>query len=279
MRPTPALSSLVDLALQEDLGAGDLTSEALFPARATGQAVFLAKQEMVVAGLEPAAAVFWRLDERCRFRPSVREGTRVRPGRVLAHLSGPLRSLLAGERTALNFLRHLSGVATLTARFVRELRGTGCTLLDTRKTTPGMRALEKSAVRAGGGTNHRLGLFDGVMLKDNHIAAAGSIRRALRQARRRIGPMVKIEVEATRLSQVRQALAAGADVIMLDNMSVPQVRRAVALVGGKAKTEASGRLDLARIRAYARTGVDYLSVGALTHSAPSVDISMELRRR
>ena len=194
---------------------------------------------------------------------------------MLASVSGPTRTLLSGERTALNFLRHLSGIATLTREYVEALSGTGCTLLDTRKTTPGLRVLEKAAVRAGGGSNHRCGLFDGVMIKDNHISAAGSIRSAVKAARRRAPPTVRIEVECANLAQVKKALAAGADIIMLDNMPPARIEKALDVIDGRAMTEASGNLTLENIRRVAETGVDFVSVGALTHSAPAADIAME----
>lgn len=278
MKPSPRLAALIDLALTEDLGAGDLTSEALFSEEASGKAKFVAREELIASGLSVAASVFRRLDDRCLLRATVREGGRVRKDGVLAVVTGPLRALLTGERTALNFVRHLSGVATLTRRYVQALRGTDCRLLDTRKTTPGMRTLEKAAVRAGGGSNHRLGLFDAVLIKDNHVVAVGSIVGAVEAVRRRVGPLVKIEVEATSLAQVREALKAGVDVIMLDNLPPRLVGKAVLLVAGRARTEASGRLNLENVRLFAECGVDFISVGALTHSAPAVDISMELMR-
>ncbi len=276
MPPGPHLTILIDLALAEDLGSGDLTTESLFSKRAKGRAGFLARESLVVSGLDVAAAVFTRIDDRCRFRALCDEGAHVRAGRRLAEVRGPLRALLSGERAALNFVRRLSGIATLTRRFVGELEGTGCMLLDTRKTTPGFRVLEKAAVRAGGGHNHRMGLFDGVMIKDNHISAAGSIARAVDKARRRIPPTVKIEVECSNLRQVRAALRAGADIIMLDNMPPERMARAVQIVDGRASTEASGRLELDNIRLAAEAGVDYVSVGALTHSAVAVDIAMDM---
>lgn len=272
------LKTLIDLALQEDLGTGDLTSQALFSDSDRGKARFIAKEPLVVSGLDVAAAVFTRIDTGCRFQTRLKEGATARRGVTLAIVSGPLQALLAGERTALNFVRHLSGVATLTRQYVEQLQETRCRLLDTRKTTPGMRALEKTAVRAGGGNNHRMGLFDGVLIKDNHIAACGSIRRAVEMARRHVGPMVKIEVETESLSQVREALAAGADMIMLDNMKPTLMAKAVALVKGRALLEASGGINLETIRAVAETGVDFISVGAITHSAPAVDIAMDLYR-
>jgi nicotinate-nucleotide pyrophosphorylase (carboxylating) len=272
----PHLTALVDLALAEDLGTGDLTSEALFSPHARGRARLIAREPLVVSGLGPAELVFTRLDPACRFRAHLAEGARARTGAVLAEVRGPTRVLLAGERTALNFVRRLCGIASLTRRYALALHGTRCTLLDTRKTTPGMRALEKAAVRAGGGHNHRMGLFDGIMIKDNHIAAAGSIARAVAAARRRAPPTVRIEVECDTLAQVDQALRAGADLIMLDNMTTAQMVAAVRRAAGRALLEASGRLTLARVREVALTGVDYLSVGALTHSAMAADVAMDL---
>ncbi len=276
MPPSPHTLALIDLALAEDLGTGDLTSEAILPAGRRGRARMRAREPLVATGLWLAEAVFRRVDERCRARLRVAEGAEVESGATLLEVRGPLRALLSGERTALNFVRHLCGVATLTRRYARALRGTGCALLDTRKTTPGMRALEKAAVRAGGGRNHRMGLFDGVMIKDNHIAAAGSIARAVAAARRRVPPTVRIEVECEGLAQVAQAVRAGADIVMLDNMPPARMAEAVRRVAGRARTEASGRITLARLAAIAATGVDYISVGALTHSAPAADIALDL---
>jgi len=276
MNADPHLSALIDLALAEDLGSGDVTTEALWPPGARGNARLVAREPLVVAGLDVAALVFARLDAACRLQRAVQDGARVQKGAVLARLRGPLRAMLEGERTALNFLRHLSGIASCTRRFVDALDGTGCVLLDTRKTTPGLRVLEKAAVRAGGGHNHRMGLFDGVLLKDNHITAAGSIAKAVRRVRTRIPPTLRVEVECATLAQVRAALRAKVDIIMLDNMSPDKMARAVEVIGGKARTEASGRLDLDTVRRAAQAGVDSVSVGALTHSAPSVDIAMDL---
>lgn len=276
MHADPHLATLIDLALAEDLGSGDVTTAALYPPGARGRARLVAREPLVVAGLDMATNVFTRLDPRCRLRPAVRDGARAKKGTVLARLQGPLRAMLEGERTALNFLRHLSGIATQTRRFADVLGDTGCVLLDTRKTTPGLRVLEKAAVRAGGGHNHRMGLFDGVLLKDNHIAAAGSIAKAVRRVRARIPPTLRIEVECTTLEQVRAALRAGVDIIMLDNMSPRRMARAVELIGDRARTEASGRLDLETVRPAADAGVDMVSVGALTHSATSVDIAMDM---
>lgn len=267
--------ALVDLALAEDLGSGDITSLSVLGPRARARAHLVARQGLVLAGREVVEAVFRRLDERVQVSWRVAEGRQVAAGRSLGQLRGPAQALLAGERTALNFLRHLSGIATLTRSYVQALRGSGCVLLDTRKTTPGLRVLEKAAVRAGGGRNHRLGLFDGVMIKDNHIAAAGSIAKAVAAARRRAPPTLKIEIECSNLRQVRQALAAGADIIMLDNMSPARMKRAVEVIAGRALTEASGNITLDNIRQAAQAGVDFVSVGALTHSAPAADIALE----
>jgi nicotinate-nucleotide pyrophosphorylase (carboxylating) len=276
MKPDKHLTTLVDMALAEDMGGGDLTTEAIFPQRYIGRAVIVAREKLVVSGLPVARQVFRRLSRPCRLQPAVKEGTEVHRGAKLASLSGPVRALLSGERTALNFLRHLSGVATLTRAYVKELEGTGCVLLDTRKTTPGMRALEKAAVKAGGGSNHRMGLFDGVIIKDNHIAASGSIRDAVARVRKRAGAKMKIEVECTGIRQAQEALDAGADVIMLDNMAPGRMARAVEVIAGRAKTEASGRVTLRNIAGVARSGVDYVSVGAITHSAPAADIAMDM---
>lgn len=267
--------ALVELALAEDLGGGDITSLAVLGPSQQAQARLVAREGLVLAGCQAAEAVFRCLDEKVRLNWQVTEGRQVAAGRSLGRVRGPAQALLAGERTALNFLRHLSGIATLTRRYTEELRGSGCTLLDTRKTTPGLRVLEKAAVRAGGGHNHRLGLFDGVMIKDNHISAAGSIAKAVAAARRRAPPTLKIEVECGNLRQVRQALAAGADIIMLDNMSPARMKRAVEVIAGRALVEASGNITLDNIRQVTRVGVDFISVGTLTHSAPAADISLE----
>ncbi|MBW1807893.1 MAG: carboxylating nicotinate-nucleotide diphosphorylase [Deltaproteobacteria bacterium] len=274
--PDPQLAALIDLALTEDLGSGDLTTNALFTARANGAAGLIARESLVVSGLDVGAAVFTRLDQACSFKILTQDGSRAKQGTVLARVHGPVRALLTGERLALNFIRHLSGIASLTREYVKALKGTGCTLLDTRKTTPGLRRLEKAAVRAGGGSNHRLGLFDGAMIKDNHISAAGSIRAAVNTVRKSIPPTLKIEVECSNLKQVRDSLAAGADIIMLDNMPPEKMAKAVTIVNGQAATEASGNITLNNIRAVAKSGVDFISVGAITHGARSVDISMEL---
>lgn len=256
--------------LAEDVGDGDLTSLAVIDEDATCEARLLLKEEGIVCGLEAAAAVFEALD--ARLEPLAAEGDLVEAGTV-ARVEGPARAVLTGERLALNLLGRLSGIATLTRRYVDAVEGTGAVILDTRKTTPGLRALEKHAVRCGGARNHRFGLYDGVLIKDNHLRLAGSIRRSVERAK---GTGVPVEVECDTLEQVREALAAGADRILLDNMAPAGLREAVALAGGGAKLEASGGVTLETVRAIAETGVDFISVGALTHAARSLDVSMEV---
>jgi nicotinate-nucleotide pyrophosphorylase (carboxylating) len=258
--------------LAEDVGDGDLTSASVVPEDARLEASLLLKERGVVCGLELADAVFRELDPDVVFEPVARDGE-VTQGSV-ARLGGNARALLTGERTALNLLGRLSGIATLTRAYVDAVDGTGATILDTRKTTPGLRALEKLAVRVGGGSNHRLGLYDGILIKDNHLRLAGGVAEAVRRAQ---GNGVPVEVECETLDDVRAALDAGAEIVLLDNMTVSQVREAVLLVGGRAKTEASGGVTLDTIRAIAETGVDFISVGALTHSARSLDVSMDVR--
>jgi nicotinate-nucleotide pyrophosphorylase (carboxylating) len=275
--PAPSvLRGLVDLALAEDLGSGDITTRALFPKAIPARAVILAKQAGVVAGLPVARAVFARIDRRATFRALVKEGDRIKPGLTLAALRGDGRSILAGERVALNVLQHLSGIATLTAQFVEAVKGTKALILDTRKTTPGLRLLEKYAVRIGGGRNHRFGLFDGVLIKDNHLVLYGSLAEAVRRVKARLPRRWRVQVETTTVAEVEAALAAGADAILLDNMSLDQLRQAVRLVGGRAVLEASGGVTLATARQIASTGVNAISIGALTHSAPALDLSLEI---
>jgi nicotinate-nucleotide pyrophosphorylase (carboxylating) len=274
--PATDLARVVDSALEEDIGPGDATSIGLFGARETCRAALLLKQTGVLCGLPAAEAVFRALDPDVAFEPLVDEGEAIAVApAVVARVEGSTRALLSGERTALNLLGRLSGIATLTRRYNDAIEGTGAALLDTRKTTPGLRALEKYAVRCGGGTNHRLGLFDGILVKDNHLRLAGGVREAVERLRGR-GSGLDIEVECDTLEQVADALAAGADRILLDNMPPEVMRRAVELVAGRAELEASGGVTLETIRAVAETGVDVISVGALTHSARSLDVSMEV---
>jgi nicotinate-nucleotide pyrophosphorylase (carboxylating) len=271
------IREIVGRALAEDLGRGDLSSEAVFTPEAAGSAVILAKENGILAGMPVAEETFRLVDSNVVFKMCMQDGQEMSPGQTVAELRGPLLAILAGERVALNFLQRLSGIATLTRCFVRAVEDLPVQILDTRKTTPGLRILEKYAVRIGGGRNHRFGLYDGVILKDNHIAAAGGIESAVERARRSVPPTIKIEVEASSFQEVEAALRAGADLIMLDNMSLEQMREAVRRIGGRARVEASGGVKIDTVRQVAETGVDYISVGALTHSAPAVDMSLEVR--
>ncbi|HUB76509.1 MAG TPA: carboxylating nicotinate-nucleotide diphosphorylase [Solirubrobacteraceae bacterium] len=269
------LEALVRRALAEDVGTGDLTSEATVPAGATARAVITQKQPGVIYGLDAGSLAFTLLDPGAAVERLAIEGAWQERGAEVLRVAGDARALLAAERTAINFLAHLSGVATLAARCVREVAGTGATILDTRKTTPGLRALEKAAVAAGGATNHRAGLFDAILLKENHIAAAGGIAPAVGAARAH-APGRSVALEVRDADEIAQALAAGADRLLLDNMSLEQLRAAVAQVAGRARLEASGGVTLERLRDVAETGVDFISLGALTHSAPALDLSMIL---
>jgi nicotinate-nucleotide pyrophosphorylase (carboxylating) len=273
---SPHLDRLIDLALEEDIGPGDVTTQALVPPELQGEAHIRAKAALVVAGLPVAALVFEKLDAKVVFVPAVDDGQEVTPGTVLARLTGPVAAILTGERVALNFLQRLSGIATFTRATAALVTGSKAVLVDTRKTTPGWRALEKYAVRMGGGSNHRLGLYDAVLIKNNHLTAVGSISEAVRQAKARAHPQLKIEVEVTDLAGLEEALNAGADRILLDNMDDATLRRAVELTGGRAFLEASGGMTKERLPQAAATGVNFISMGALTHSAPAVDIHLRL---
>ncbi len=272
-----AIDSIIDIALREDVGFGDLTSELVIPAETMADLVLQTRQAIVVAGLEVAAAVFRRRVPDARIELMVADGAKLEPGGRLGRIQGRARGLLTAERTALNLLQHLSGVATLTATYVAKIAHTKAVVIDTRKTTPGLRALEKHAVQVGGGRNHRLGLDGGVLIKDNHVALCGGIGAAVARARAGAPLLTKIEVECDRLDQVREALAAGADVILLDNMDNATLREAVALVGGRIPLEASGGVNLDTIQGIAETGVDFISVGRITQSAPAVDIGLDVR--
>jgi nicotinate-nucleotide pyrophosphorylase (carboxylating) len=267
---------LVKTALLEDLGrAGDITADAIVPADQRAALVLRARQPGVVAGLDIARCAFQMISPAITMTTERPDGSVVEPGEIIASIDGPARGLLTGERTALNFLCHLSGVATATASLVSAVRGTRAQIVCTRKTTPGLRALEKYAVRAGGGSNHRFGLDDAVLIKDNHIALAGDIRTAIERAKAHAGHLVKIEVEVDTLSQLEQALALGVDAVLLDNMTVDDLRQAVTMAGGEAITEASGRITAATAPAIAATGVDLISVGWVTHSAAALDIGLD----
>lgn len=268
------LDRIIENALMEDIHTGDLTTQAVMGEKRTMRAILKAKEDLVLAGIQVAARVFHHLDPAITFSASFTDGSRIDSGTVIAEISGDAAFLLQGERVALNLLQRMCGVATQTAAYVEAVRGTGARVVDTRKTTPGLRMLEKYAVRIGGGINHRTGLYDGILIKENHIAAAGGITEAIGRARAYIPHTLKIEVETETIPQVNEALAAGADIIMLDNMDVPTMRQAVAIIGDKALTEASGGVNLNTIREIAETGVNIISVGALTHSVRAMDISM-----
>jgi len=267
--------AIIEAALREDMPEGDITSEGIIPADARSEAIFLAKEEGVLAGLPIARRVFEKIAPAVEFTGKFEDGAAFRRSDILACVEGPTMTILKGERTALNFLQRLSGIATVTRAFVDAVAGTKARILDTRKTTPGLRLLEKYAVKMGGGTNHRLSLSDMILIKDNHLRYVGSVAEAVRRARAATKPGIRIEVEAAEIAQGRDALADGADMIMLDNMSFETMRKAVALAAGRVPLEASGNMSLDRVRAVAETGVDLISVGALTHSARAVDISLE----
>ena len=268
------LETFLDLMLAEDIGSGDVTSEAVIPSDAQLNAAFVARQPLVVAGLSVTKAIIERLVPRCTFIERYRDGDIVEPGcPAIAEVSGGARGLLTAERSALNILQHLSGIATLTRHYVRAIDGTDTKVLDTRKTIPGLRKLEKYAVKMGGGTNHRMGLYDAVMIKDNHIAVAGSISAAIKAVRAHTSLMIQVECDT--LDQVGEALAACADSLLLDNMSLGALREAVALNAGKVSLEASGGVTLETVRDIAETGVEFISIGRLTQSAPAVDIGLD----
>ncbi|MEN6521863.1 MAG: carboxylating nicotinate-nucleotide diphosphorylase [Armatimonadota bacterium] len=272
------LRAIVESTLEEDIGSGDITTILTVPEQAMSRAVISAREDGIVAGMDVASMVFTAVDPILRFERKAADGDRVTGGQPLAVIEGRSRSLLSGERVALNFLQRLSGIATRTAGFVELVRGTRASVVDTRKTTPGLRVLEKYAVRVGGGRNHRFGLSDGILIKDNHIVAAGGITNAVESARMNAPHTLKIEVEVRNLDELREAIAAGADIIMLDNMDVETMRRAVEITSGRAVLEASGGVNEDTIAEIAATGVDIISVGALTHSVKALDIGMDFEK-
>lgn len=272
----PAVDTLVTNALAEDLGAGDLTTRLTVPADKLARAEISAKEAAVVAGVPLVRKVCAAAGGKVDIREHVSDGTRVASGDVLASLSGSAHTLLATERVMLNLLQHLSGIATFTARFVAAASGSGCRIVDTRKTTPGLRVLEKYAVRVGGGFNHRTGLYDGILIKNNHITAAGGVAAAVGAARVGAPHGLRVEIECTTLAEVDEALTAGADIVLLDNMSIDEMHQAVQHIDGRALVEASGGINLSNVAAVAATGVDIISIGALTHSVPAVDLHMTL---
>jgi len=269
------IDKIISLAIEEDVESGDITTNSLVPENRSAVAEMTAKADGVVSGLDIAKSVFERFDIGIKWTPFVEEGDKVIKGDRLVRVEGSYRALLTAERTALNIIQRMSGIATATANYAKELKGTNTQLLDTRKTAPGMRLLDKMAVKAGGGKNHRMGLYDLALIKDNHIKIAGGISNAVSQIKEAL-PEITIEVEVTNLEETIEAIHAGADIIMLDNMSIEQMSAAVKLIDNKAKTEASGNMTLQRIKEVASTGVDFISVGALTHSVTALDISMNI---
>jgi nicotinate-nucleotide pyrophosphorylase (carboxylating) len=267
---------LIDLALKEDIGIGDITTENLISPDLRGTAAITAKEDLTICGFDVVRRVFQRLDPQINYTPYFSDGDTILSGQTVLELKGNLAALLSGERTALNFMQRLSGIATLTRSYLNYTTNTNVRLVDTRKTTPGLRALEKYAVRMGGGFNHRIGLYDGVLIKDNHIAACGGISKAVSQIKSKISHLIKIEVEVTTLSQVKEALLTEVDVIMLDNMDLDQIRKAVAMINGKRLVEVSGGVTGDKLGQLVKIGVDLISVGALTHSARAMDLSMQI---
>lgn len=276
MRNEELIEELIDLAIEEDISTGDISTDAIIPVNSMATAVMTAKADGVVSGLSVIRKVYERFEDGFEWEPYVNDGDHVRKGDSILRIKASYRTLLYGERLSLNILQRMSGIATATARYVEEIKDTHTVILDTRKTAPGMRILDKMAVHDGGGKNHRMGLYDMVMLKDNHIKIAGGIPNAVAAVRKNLPLSVRLEVETTNLEEVRQALECGADIIMFDNMDNATMAEAVKLIGGKAKTEASGNMSIPRLKEVAATGVDYISVGALTHSVTALDISMNI---
>lgn len=273
------IAPLIKQALKEDIGSGDITTNSLIPDEMFSTATMTAKADGIIAGMEVAEAVFRLLSPQITWKPMVRDGDRIAKGDLLVEMSGPFRTLLTGERLALNFLQRMSGIATMTGLFVEQVAGFGTKILDTRKTVPGLRLLDKYAVKTGGGENHRIGLYDMVLIKDNHIKVAGGIKKAVEQIRLSVPAGMKIEVETTSIAEVKEALEMKADIIMLDNMSNETMKTCVGIINHRAKVEASGNMNLERVREVAATGVDYISIGALTHSVTALDISMNIQLR
>lgn len=276
MQQEQLINKLIDLAIEEDISTGDVTTNSIIPAHSKAVAEMKMKADGVISGLEIARKVYERFDKDIIWQPLVKDGDRVKKGDIILRIEATYRCLLLGERLSLNIMQRMSGIATETAKYVHELAGCHTQLLDTRKTAPGLRILDKMAVKHGGGTNHRMGLYDLAMIKDNHIKVAGGITQAVKAVRAAIPPHIKIEVETTNLSEVREALEMKADIIMLDNMNNADMAEAVKLIGGRAKTEASGNMSIPRLKEVAATGVDFISVGALTHSVTALDISMNI---
>ncbi|MBA7498967.1 putative nicotinate-nucleotide pyrophosphorylase [carboxylating] [subsurface metagenome] len=271
------IDKIIEQALLEDIGTGDITTESIIPSNLKAKGIIKTPEEGVVAGLNIACLVFQKLDSEIIFQEKIKDGTQVVRGKVLAEITGSAQIILKGERVALNFLQRMSGIATITSKFCQQVKDFSVRIVDTRKTTPGLRILEKYAVRMGGGYNHRFGLYDAVLIKDNHIASAGGIKSAVNSVRKQISHTVKIEVEVESLSQLQEALEMKVDIIMLDNMDLNTMKKAVKMVKGKVLIEASGGITLEKVREIAQTGVDLISIGSLTHSVKSLDISMEIK--
>jgi nicotinate-nucleotide pyrophosphorylase (carboxylating) len=277
--PHIRLRKLIREALEEDIGSGDVTTLAVLTGDETGTAEASAKEDIIVAGIDIFREVFLLTDKEIQFLPERKDGQSVNKSGVIAHISGKLASILSAERVALNIFQRMCGIATLTKKYVDRISGTKAKILDTRKTMPGLREFDKYAVKIGGGYNHRMGLYGGVLIKDNHISAAGGISNAVARALNNIPPALKIEVEVKNVTEVEEALSAGVDIIMLDNMTPDDMKQAVSLINGKALIEASGGVTLSNVRDYAETGVDFISIGAITHSAPAADISLNIVSR
>lgn len=270
------IDKIIEQALLEDIGTGDITTEFIIPSNLTAKGIIKTSEKGVIVGLDIACLVFKKLDSEIVFQEKIKEGIKIARGKVLAEISGSARTILRGERVALNFLQRMSGIATITSKFCQQVKDFPVRIVDTRKTTPGLRILEKYAVLMGGGCNHRFGLYDAVLIKDNHIAVAGGIKSAVNSVRKQISHTIKIEVEVENLSQLQKALEMKVDIIMLDNMDLDTMKEAVKMAKGKAIIEASGGITLEKVRKIAQTGVDLISIGALTHSVKSLDISMEI---
>ncbi|MPQ46237.1 carboxylating nicotinate-nucleotide diphosphorylase [Marinifilum sp. N1E240] len=270
------LEYIIDHAFREDIGEGDITTNNLVPETTSAKASMTAKADGIIAGLPIAEMVFKKLDPNFSWNPKFTDGDAIKKGDLIVEMEGSFRAILTGERLALNLMQRMSGIASETAKYVAEVRGTKVQILDTRKTVPGLRSLDKYAVKAGGGTNHRIGLYDLVMIKDNHIKLAGGITPAVKQIRKAVPSTIKVEVETTNLNEVREAISAGADIIMLDNMNNEMMTEAVGIINGKAISEASGNMNLSRLKGVAATGVDCISIGALTHSVIALDISQNI---
>jgi nicotinate-nucleotide pyrophosphorylase (carboxylating) len=273
-----AIEPLIEAGFFEDVNMGDITTNLIIPASSRTKAIMVAKADGVIAGIPVVELVFRKLDPDVRFTPAIKEGDKVIKGDLICTIEGTYRALLTGERLALNFLQRMSGIASETAKYVEAVKGFKTEILDTRKTVPGLRLVDKYAVKTGGGTNHRMGLYDMVMIKDNHISVAGGIKNAVQAIRPNIPAEIKIEVETTTLEEVQEALDAGADIIMFDNMTTEVMAKAVKIIEGRAKIEASGNMTLEKVREVAATGVDYISIGALTHSVNALDISQKMNQ-